>query len=64
MNHPWQQPIRPLEYFILSAGPTIDGEPVWYNVMFIRPTDNGFEIIGENGARWNVEDILIKEAAR
>lgn len=61
MNHLWQQPSAPLEYSIIkSEAPTT----LWYRVIFIRPTDDGFQIIGENGTRWNVEDILIREVGR
>jgi hypothetical protein len=58
MNHPWQQPVRPMEYLIIrSEEPT----RFWYRVIFIRVTDDGFEVMGENGTRWNVPDILIRD---
>lgn len=61
MNHPWQQPSAPLEYAIInSESPTT----FWYRVIFIRPTEDGFQVIGENGTRWNVQDILIRGVAR
>lgn len=63
MNHPWQQPIRPLEYWILPVNRTDPGNPFWFDVMFIRPTDDGFEVIGENGARWDARAIMIREVA-
>lgn len=67
MNHPWQQPIRPMEYTILNSEPVPEGlqfTPLWIRVIFIRVTDDGFEVMGENGTRWNIADIVIREVAR
>jgi hypothetical protein len=46
MNHPWQQPIRPLEYQYPSPD-----DPKWYRVLFIRPmSDEGeWQLISMNG---------------
>jgi hypothetical protein len=47
MNHPWQQPIRPLEVLI----PNTD---LWATVLFIRPrTDRGWEVTTLSGNVWN-----------
>jgi hypothetical protein len=67
MIHPWQQPIRPMEYSILNAEPIHDDAtftPFWYDVIFIRVTDDGFEVIGENGARWDCRAIIVREVVR
>jgi len=67
MNHPWQQPIRPLEYAILNNEPMPDGvtyTPFWHRVMFIRPTDDGLQIIGEHGAIWDARAITLRDRKR
>lgn len=61
MNHPWQQPIRPLEYRLLESTSKHD---FWYRVMFIRPTDDGYEVIGEHGPKWDARAITIREVAQ
>jgi len=67
MNHPWQQPIRPLEYAIINTEPIPAGftyTPFWYTVIFIRPTDDGYQIIGQHGAIWDARAIVLREVAR
>lgn len=67
MNHPWQQPSAPLEYSIINTTAPPEGvtyTPFWYRVIFIRPTDDGFEIIGQHGARWDARAIMIREVNR
>jgi hypothetical protein len=55
MNHPWQQPIRPLEVLI----PTTE---IWNQVLFIRPrSERGWEVITRSGNVWNNDDTLIRE---
>jgi hypothetical protein len=47
VNHPWQQPIRPLEVLI----PKTD---MWATVLFIRPrTTRGWEVVSMAGNVWN-----------
>lgn len=43
MNHPWQQPIRPLDFWYKDE----TSESRWQCafVLFIRPTDNGYEVM-------------------
>ena len=63
MNHPWQQPIRPLEYAVRNDGLTSEGvtdTPFWYFVVFIRPTDDGYQIIGQHGAIWDARAITLR----
>ena len=54
MNHPWQQPIRPLTRVVrYASGDWSDAVPV----LFIRWTDtNGLEIVDVLGLRWRRED--------
>lgn len=52
-----------MEYSILNAEPIHDDAtftPFWYEVIFIRVTDDGFEVIGENGARWDCRAIIVR----
>lgn len=70
MNHPWQQPIRPLEYIVRSEIPTgelpdgVTWRPIWSPVLFIRPREYGWEIIGQHGTRWTDETAMLREVAR
>ena len=58
MNHPWQQPIRPLEV-------VIDGTDFAKLVLFIRPSgEHGWEVITTSGARWSSERAIIREVKR
>lgn len=57
MNHPWQQPIRPLE-----VHPLANPDGTWYPVLFVRPaTDRGWQVISYNGILWESCDALIRE---
>lgn len=43
MNHPWQQPIRPMEVRTIPDG-------IWRPVLFIRPrTERGWEVVTTAG---------------
>jgi len=58
MNHPWQQPIRPLE-----VAP--DRCDTWKLVLFVRPSgEHGWEVITTSGARWSSERALIREVGQ
>ena len=59
MNHPWQQPIRPLE-----VNPNQTPE-LWIVVLFIRPrTGNGWEVISAGGHTYNEDDAMLREVVR
>ena len=68
MNHPWQQPIRPLDYIPRSEIPTevlpdgVTWTPVWAPVLFIRPRDAGWEIISVYGTRWTDVTAMLRTA--
>lgn len=62
MNLPWQQPIRPLEYRF-RCDDFASGWSPWLIVLFIRPTDNGWEIMGPNGVRWTEKDAILRDVA-
>lgn len=70
MNHPWQQPIRPMEYLVTSdipTGPQPEGvvwRPIWTRILFIRPRDYGWEILSITGTRWTDETAMIREVAQ
>jgi hypothetical protein len=54
MNHPWQQPIRPLECWPQGA------EECLY-VLFIRPlTPRGWEVITTSGNVWTSDNAMIQ----
>lgn len=57
MNHPWQQPIRPLE-----VNP--NSQPYhWYTVLFIRPrTDHGWEVISAGGHVYDDDEAMLRIA--
>ena len=58
MNHPWQQPICPLE-----VHPMVNENDRWFPVLFIRPgTDRGWEVITRNGVVWESDNALIRPA--
>ena len=55
MNHPWQQPIRPLEVYPREL-------EVWRPVLFIRPGfERGWEVMTAAGAVWTTDDASIRE---
>ena len=54
MNHPWQQPIRPLEVRVPDS-------ELWVPVLFIRPVaDRGWEVITRAGVRWSNLDTSLR----
>ena len=56
MNHPWQQPIRPLE---VQPNQT----DLWIMVLFIRPdTMCGWEVISAGGHIYVEDDALLRIA--
>lgn len=59
MNHPWQQPIRPLE-----VHPNNNQTGVWYPVLFIRPRNNmgGWDVMSTGGYVYGEKDALIRFA--
>jgi len=58
MNHPWQQPIKPLE-----VHPLANEDGMWYPVLFIRPaTDRGWQVISFSGILWESSDALLRTA--
>lgn len=62
MNHPWQQPIRPLEY--RHAGPE---NFTWYRILFIRPmsdTEGEWEALSWDGLLVSSYDLVhLREVA-
>lgn len=69
MNHPWHQPIRPLEYQVRSDIPDEERSeeyyrPIWTAVLFIRPRDYGWEIVSIYGTRWTDQTAILREVAR
>lgn len=56
MNHPWQQPIRPLEVNPNNA----PGH--WYLVLFIRPRSNGdgWEAMSNGGRFYFSSDSMLR----
>lgn len=59
MNHPWQQPIRPLE-----VNPNETPE-LWITVLFIRPsTPYGWEVISAGGHTYDEYDSMLREVVR
>lgn len=60
MTAQWEQPIRPLEYKYQSDDLATGWSP-WLLVVFIRPTHNGYEIMGPNGVVWESSSIFIQE---
>lgn len=56
MNHPWQQPARPLTFTSKETG----NEGI---VLFVRPLDDGFEIISHRGAHLKSRDITLRFAS-
>ena len=59
MNHPWQQPIRPLE-----VHPDINKTGTWYPVLFIRPRSNGdgWEAMSIGGRFYFSSDSMLRIA--
>lgn len=56
MNHPWQQPIRPLQYQLLST----EHKDRWSWVLFIRPTNDNWQIMGEAGCVWGPDSVTLR----
>ena len=57
MNHPWQQPIRPLEVLVPRTA------NLWATVLFIRPkTDRGWEVITMSGSQWSSNEAELRHA--
>lgn len=56
MNHAWQQPIRAMEYQMLST----EHKERWSPVLFIRPTNHGWEIMGEPGCVWGPDSVTLR----
>lgn len=57
MNHPWQQPIRPLEVRVPDS-------QLWVPVIFIRPDDSyGWDVITRSGCIWAADQTVIREVA-
>lgn len=56
MNHAWQQPIRAMEYQLLNT----DLKHVWAPVLFIRPTNHGWQIMGEPGLVWGPDSVTLR----
>ena len=55
MNHPWQQPIRPMEVYPTEL-------EMWRPILFIRPrTNGGWEVITVAGGVWTDETASIRE---
>ena len=58
MNHPWQQPIKPLE-----VHPLANDDHMWYPVLFIRPgSDRGWQVITHNGVLWESHTAMLRTA--
>lgn len=58
MNHPWQQPIRPLE-----VNP--NNQPGhWYMVLFIRPRNNtgGWDVMSVGGHVYGEKESMLRLA--
>lgn len=56
MNHPWQQPIRPLE-----VNPN-EAPGLWVLVLFIRPSAWGsWEVTSAGGHIYNDETAILRE---
>ena len=56
MNHPWQQPIRPLEVRVPDSD-------IWVPVIFIRPAEGvvvGWEVITRAGVKWTHLDTHLR----
>lgn len=63
--NPWQQPITPLEYSIPNPNTKAEegaNHTFWYRVIFIRPTANGYQIIGQHGAIWDARAVVVRVA--
>lgn len=65
--HQWQQPITPLEYSVPNPSSPESGpltyHPFWYRVIFIRPTDDGYQVMGQHGAIWDARAIVVRVAS-
>lgn len=60
MNHPWQQPVRSLEFKYKRH----DGDwAEWAPVLFVRPCNHGWEILSLNGVIHNSDRALLRFAA-
>ena len=59
MNLPWQQPIRPLQYQLLNT----EHPDRWSWVLFIRPTNESWQIMGEPGMIWGPDSVTLRVVA-
>lgn len=60
MSHPWQQPVRSLEFKYKRH----DGDwAEWAPVLFVRPSNHGWEILSLNGVIHNSDRALLRFAA-
>ena len=51
MNHPWQQPIQPMEVRLPDS-------KIWVQVLFIRPKQiDGWEVITHTGIKWSYDEL-------
>ena len=63
MNHPWQQPIRPMHVRRKNDDGSISGLQV--DVLFIRPLDNGWQVITMSGtSASNLNALLVYGEAK
>jgi hypothetical protein len=64
MNHPWQQPIRPMELKPNVAHP----DQFWIPVLFIAPYEMegfwGWEALTVGGKLWDDSNAMIREVDR
>lgn len=55
MNRDWQQPNRALEMsYKVNEG------FVWVDILFIRPTEIGIEVISQHGNHWSSSEINLR----
>ena len=59
MNLPWQQPIRPLQYQLLNT----EHPDRWSWVLFIRPTNESWQIMGGPGVVWGPDSVTLRVVA-
>ena len=56
-NKTWQQPFRPMDYrHVMEDG----GWSEWRPVIFIRPTEYGWEIMGPHGCVWGDRSAMLR----
>jgi hypothetical protein len=62
MNHPWQQPIRPLE-----VNPNV-APGQWFPVLFIAPYPvdtihvHGWQVLTYGGVHWTSQSAMLRTA--